>query len=392
MSVVAGIAFALAALCLVAAMHPFLTYPLSLWLLAWWRPVPVRLVAGGLPRSVSVCVCAYNEQAVIGDRLRNILALRDSVPGLECLVYVDGATDNTAEIVRGFGDAVTLVDANVRHGKTHGMNTLVAKARGDIVVFTDANVSFAPDAVARLMAPFADLSVGCVCGHLRYANGSSDTAAAGSLYWRLEERIKALESATGSVMGADGSIFAIRRALHVPPPDWLIDDMYVSLALLCGGARVVRAADAVAHEAAVSTSREEFRRKIRIACQAFNVHRALWPMLARLPAIELYKYVSHKVLRWMTAFSLGVAVLSGLLGLAAMQCWMGIGLMLALGVIGGSAMAISRRGAVSRLREILAAFAATGLGVYRSMRGDTFQIWTPPASARTVPAYIGEAA
>jgi disulfide bond formation protein DsbB len=115
-------------------------------------------------------------------------------------------------------------------------------------------------------------------------------------------------------------------------------------------------------------------------------------MLARLPAIELYKYVSHKVLRWMTAFSLGVAVLSGLLGLAAMQCWMGIGLMLALGVIGGSAMAISRRGAVSRLREILAAFAATGLGVYRSMRGDTFQIWTPPASARTVPAYIGEAA
>ena len=144
----------------------------------------------------------------------------------------------------------------------------------------DANVVFAPDAVRRLLRPFADPAVGCVCGHLVYTapdgaaaegGGGGATAATGSLYWRLEERIKELESRTGSVMGADGSIFAIRRALHRPPPRDIIDDMYVSLSILCDGHRVVRAGDALAYEATVSRPAEEFRRKIRIACQAFIV-------------------------------------------------------------------------------------------------------------------------
>src|SRR6185295_2273749 len=113
------------------------------------------------------------------------------------------------------------------------------------------------------------------------------TAETGSLYWRLEEAIKRLESETGSVMGADGSIFAIRRALHRPPPPDIIDDMYVSLAIACDGHRVVRAGDARAEEESVGRSGEEFRRKVRISCQAFNVHRLLWPRLKRLDAVSL---------------------------------------------------------------------------------------------------------
>ena len=148
------------------------------------------------------------------------------------------------------------------------------------MVFTDANVMFAPDALPRLLRPFADPEVGCVCGHLVYtAPDGSPTAATGSLYWRLEERIKQLESRTGSVMGADGSIFAIRRALHRPPPRDIIDDMYVSLPMLCDGHRVVRAEDALAYEEIGLRPAEEFRRKVRIACQAFNVHRLLRPRL-----------------------------------------------------------------------------------------------------------------
>jgi cellulose synthase/poly-beta-1,6-N-acetylglucosamine synthase-like glycosyltransferase len=374
--------FAAAAAFLLLAAHPFVTYPLSLALLRRARPRPLEMQPMAAPPSVAVCVCAYNEAGVIGDRVRNILSLRPSCPGLQALVYVDGASDSTADILRGFGAEITAVISSQRLGKTYGMNTLVGLTQADIIVFSDANVSFAPDAITRLVAPFADPAVGCVCGHLRYLAADGHTAATGSLYWRLEEHIKALESATGSVMGADGSIFAIRRALHVPPPANLIDDMYVSLAILCGGARIVRAADAVAYEASVSTTAEEFRRKIRIACQAFNVHRALAPRLARLPAVDLYKYVSHKVLRWLSIFSLAASFACAAAGVAAWggAAWLA-GFLLLAGVAGG-VLGVARRGPAARLREVLLALVATGLGVIRSLRGEKFQTWTPPASAR----------
>jgi cellulose synthase/poly-beta-1,6-N-acetylglucosamine synthase-like glycosyltransferase len=98
------------------------------------------------------------------------------------------------------------------------MNTLAAATNAEFIVFSDANVMFAPDAITRLLCPFADPAVGCACGHLIYrAAEASATAATGSIYWRLEETIKELESRTGSTMGADGSIFAIRRVLHRAP-------------------------------------------------------------------------------------------------------------------------------------------------------------------------------
>ena len=380
-----GLAFASAAVLALLAAHPFTTYPLSLMLLRKLRPRTLEALPLAAPPRVAVCVCAYNEERVIGERVRNILSLLPTCPGLQTLVYVDGASDRTAEILHGFGDAITAIISPQRLGKTHGMNTLVGLTQADIVVFSDANVSFAPDAITRLVAPFADPAVGCVCGHLRYLAADGHTAATGSLYWRLEEHIKALESATGSVMGADGSIFAIRRALHVPPPANLIDDMYVSLAILCGGARIVRAADAIAYEASVSTSAEEFRRKIRIACQAFNVHRALAARLRRLPAIDRYKYLSHKLLRWLSIFSLAGAFLCLAAGLAALRApgWLA-GFLLTAG-LGAGLVGAARSGPASRLREIALALIATGLGVVRSLRGETFQTWTPPGSARAAP-------
>jgi cellulose synthase/poly-beta-1,6-N-acetylglucosamine synthase-like glycosyltransferase len=379
----APILFGGAAFCLFLAQHPFITYPLALKLLLRWRSSPLHLTAPLAGMRVAVCVCAYNEERVIHDRIQNILSLRATTPKLDILIYVDGASDRTAEIVGSFGDSITSVISSERLGKTHGMNTLIALTQADIIVFSDANVTFAPDAITRLTAPFADETVGCVCGHLRYAAGKTQAAETGSLYWRLEEHIKALESATGSVMGADGSIFAIRRHLHRPPPPNLIDDMYVSLSILCGGARIVRAGDAIAYEPAVSTAREEFRRKIRIACQSFNVHRALWPALRRLGAIDIFKYVSHKLLRWLCVFLLAASVTLFFAALAVTQDWLWLFISLGIGIAGTVSICTVRNGAVAKLREILAAFIATGLGVLQSLRGKQFQTWTPPASART---------
>ena len=364
------------------ALHPFTTYPLSLGVLARRRPQSFRLT-GRTPSSVALCVCAYNEERVIGAKVDNMLAMRAAVPNLEILVYVDGASDRTAEILQGYQDQLSLIASPGRHGKTHGMNMLVSQTNADLLVFSDANVMFAADAIPRLLAPFTDPAVGAVCGHLLYTGPDGNaTAETGSLYWRLEEHIKALESATGSVMGADGSIFAIRRALHRPPPVDLIDDMYVSLAILCGGSRIVRADDAYAYEESVSRPGEEFRRKIRIACQAFNVHRALWPRLRGMPLLDRYKYVSHKLLRWTAIYLLvlgGSAILGGIA--LAGDGWVALGLLAAAGAL-STASLIARNGPLATVRDVLAAFVATGIGVARSLRGDRFQTWNPPASAR----------
>jgi len=322
---------------------------------------------------------------VIRAKVENMLAMRAADPGLEILVYVDGAADQTTAILREYGDRLRVVASPARLGKTHGMNTLVAMTTADYCVFSDANVIFAPDALPRLLAGFADSAVGCVCGHLVYTRPTDNpTAVTGSLYWRLEEHIKALESASGSVMGADGSIFAVRRALHEPPPPDLIDDMYVSLSVLCSGARVIRIADAVAYEEAVSRPAEEFRRKVRIACQAFNVHRRLAPRLHRLPLIDHYKYLSHKLLRWLTLYLLALGSAAILASLAMAGAASVAVAMALLGVVGMLLVALVQSGPLGRLREILSAFVATALGVLRSLRGDRFQTWNPPASARNL--------
>lgn len=376
---------ALAALFLAA--HPFITYPLSLMALRPKIPpaedVPGPEDAQAAQPAVSICVCAYNEAAVIRAKAVNLLAVKRLTPGTEVLVYVDASTDATAEILREFEPEITVVVGERRHGKTYGMKRLIARATGDIVVFSDANVMFELDAVEALRRRFADPTVGCVCGTLTYTNAdASATAAVGSAYWRLEEWIKRLEDETGSVLCADGSIFAVRRGLYPAVPSDIIDDFYVSLSILCDGHRIVQAPEAQAWEQSTTASGDEFRRKVRIACQAFNVHRLLWPRIARSGALNVYKYVSHKLLRWLVVFNLAAFALFGAAWGAATVGWQPAVAVLALGA-GGLALGLALRvGPVVKVAEILSAFAATGLGVLRSIRGDRFQTWTPATSVR----------
>ncbi len=236
-------------LCLLAACHPFITYPWSLIVLQALHPAK-RSRTDGTPDAhldCAICVCAYNEERGIARKVENLLALRMREPGLEILVYVDGASDRTAEILREFASEIHLHIGTERHGKTYGMNILASKAQAPILIFTDANVLMDLNCVGDFRRYFADPEIGCVCGNLVYTNdGASATASSGSAYWRFEEAIKKLEMESGSMMGADGSVFAIRRGLHKPPPEHIIDDMYVSLMILCRGYRVIQASDALA--------------------------------------------------------------------------------------------------------------------------------------------------
>lgn len=335
-----------------------------------------------LSRRFAVCMCAYNEESVIAQKIENLLELRRRLGGLHILVYVDCASDRTAEIASQFADRIRLVVAKERHGKSYGMNHLLAEVTAPVVVFTDANVEIEPDALVRLCRYFSDPEVGCVCGHLIYVNGEeSATAATGSLYWRFEEGVKQLESDTGSVMGADGSIFAIRRHLHRPTPPDIIDDMFVSMNILCDGYRVVRAPDVRAYERSVVGSTDEVWRKVRIGCQSFNAHRALRRRLRRVRWLDRYKYVSHKLMRWFTAYTLGASAICGTtaLGLA-------YGPAAAGAVVPAAALlALGQRLRVpilTHVMDIVGAFAATGAGVWLSWRGARFQTWTPIPSSR----------
>ncbi|HEX2584967.1 MAG TPA: glycosyltransferase family 2 protein [Steroidobacteraceae bacterium] len=384
MTLIANVLFIFSGLCLLIALHPFITYPLSLKVFnVIRRPGKSHMKVEPATGRFAICMCAYNEEHVIKAKMLNLLAMRQQEPDLEILVYVDAASDRTAELLAPFASQIKLHVSPVRHGKTHGMNLLVSQTTAPYIVFTDANVRLDIEGLQKLRNYFAHPSIGCVCGDLIYTNGDdSVTAATGSLYWRLEQAIKSLEQASGSVMGADGSLFAIRRELHQPPPDHIIDDMYVSFMILCQGYRVVQANDVRAYEESVSNGMEEFRRKIRIACQAFNVHRILWPAIRELNALTIYKYVSHKLLRWLSIYFL---VLSACLFEIALLFAQWPLLALILPLVTALCFYIGLRwsaGPLTSVVEVIRSLGGAGIGVWQSVRGQRYQTWQPSASIR----------
>lgn len=370
---------------LLLAVHPFATYPLTLHALRHFRPKAIAFApspAEEIP-TFSICLCAYNEAAVIRGTIDNLLDLRRETGAVQILVHVDAATDGTSEILQEYGDAIGVVVSPERRGKTYGINQLMSLARGEIVVLIDANVRIERGALLALARYFRDPAVGCVCGHLIYVT-SIDTATAtiGSAYWQLEERIKQLESDTGSVMGADGSLYALRRSLLQPVPADMIDDMFISLRVLGDGYRIVRAADVRAFEPSIPDAREEFRRKTRIACQAFGAHLALWPMLRRQGLVTVYKYVSHKLIRWFTIVWLAAAAAFGLAGIAIAAGWpFALGVLAAGGVI-YALESYKRARILTAVVDALHSFVATGIGVWRAIKGERPRTWTPAASIR----------
>jgi cellulose synthase/poly-beta-1,6-N-acetylglucosamine synthase-like glycosyltransferase len=375
---------------IVVALWPFGPYQLSLLLARRLHHFPSPAVLDGMTAAqdgttFAICLCAYNEAAVIADKMEDLLRLREAAGGeLDILIYVDAATDGTTSILESYRDRVQLVVGDARRGKTHGMNLLVGRTNASIVMFTDANVRIDPNAVAVLRRYFADESIGCVCSDLSYINASqSATAAVGSAFWSFNEWSKGLETDTGSVIGADGSLFAIRRELHRPVPKGLFDDLFVSLCVLFAGYRVVRAPELRAYETHATQATDEYRRKVRIACECMHVHFELWPeMRRRLDLWNLYKYIGHRLLRWVGGFLILLA--APFLAAAAALAFGPISLLVACVLLPLAffvALALRPGPAMTALNALLA-FAGNTVGAWRAFRGKRAITWEPPASAR----------
>jgi cellulose synthase/poly-beta-1,6-N-acetylglucosamine synthase-like glycosyltransferase len=270
-------------------------YPLLLFALSRLKP-PQRFPDGAAP-SVSVIVAARNEEDVIAKRLQNLRALRYE-GRLEVIVVSDGSTDATAERARQAGADLVLERAHA--GKVRAQDAGVEQARGEIVAFTDANVTWAPDALAELVRAFGDPKVGYACGAVRFVrtDGTNEEGA----YWRYETAIRALESRLGGITAGNGAIYATRRDAYVVVDPRMGHDLSFPFNLVKRGWRPVHVAAARAEEKMVPTVEGEFRRKRRMMSHT-------WPILVRggmvsvrYPPLYALELASHRVLRYMTPF------------------------------------------------------------------------------------------
>lgn len=357
--------------------YPYLIYPALLRLVP---RAPVPDFDPSSKASVTLVFCAYNESRSIHEKLANLERLKARYPDIEVLAYEDGSSDNTLEVLQSRPDLLTVLVGAGRQGKAHGMKKLAALAKGDVLVFTDANVLLDEAAIPRIRGWFAEASVGGLCGRLAYlGDESSTTASVGGAYWRLEEKIKDLESATGNVMGADGSIFAIRRTLYPGFPDTVLDDLTVSMATVFAGKRLIKCNDVIAYEQLVASRKDEFARKVRISARAFHTHLFLRPQLRSMSSLDKFKYTSRKMIRWFGGLFLLLDVVVMLSLCFIVSVWLGLVAVLALvlGLTVGPRLGFKP---LDIILEIALAMIATLLGVVKALRGQTFQTWTPAAS------------
>lgn len=360
--------------------YPYAIYPLILRLLPEHE---TRTVENSQAKaSAALLFCAYNEEQALPEKIANLRSLKERFPDLHILAYSDCSDDLTNTLLDQASDILTPILATERRGKVLGMQHLLTHTDAEVLIFTDANVIVSPESVERLLKYFQDPEIGTVGGTLIYTDdeqGMETVAKVGGMYWQLEEHIKKLESRSGSMMGADGSIFARRSAGYPDIPADLVDDMAVSMDSVINGQRCISAPDVIATEHSVSDSSEEFKRKRRIACGSYSTYRYQKAQLRGMSALNRFKYLSHKLLRWYGAFFLLAAII-----FFAAACVLGNHyLLLILAALGGFTIVLAGRFGLpvfSTLYELLSAILATAIGIIESLTGSSYQTWSPAKS------------
>lgn len=279
-----------------------------------FKPQPVN---NNFCPSVSFIVAAYNEADCIEQKISNSLALDYPAEQIEFIFITDGSIDATPAIVRRY-PSLRLLHQPQRQGKSAALNTAVANARHDIIVFSDANTLLNSDAIRKLARHYADPQVGGVSGEkkvLTTAAGGNEVGEGEGLYWRYESFLKKTDAAFYSVVGAAGELFSLRRSLYQPVSHAVIlDDFVISLQVAQKGYRVLYEPGAYAMELPSFSMEDEQKRKVRIAAGGFQ---AMWMLRSLLlfwkhPRLS-FLYVSHRVLRWtLSPLCLLIALLSNI--------------------------------------------------------------------------------
>jgi cellulose synthase/poly-beta-1,6-N-acetylglucosamine synthase-like glycosyltransferase len=365
-------------LCAGLLVYTMAGYPLLLWLLTRGRSERAGTADSPLP-SVSLLVAAHDEESSILEWVRSTLAIEYPRELLEVLVVSDGSTDHTLEWATKAGADVVL-DVP-RGGKVAALNAGVERARGEVLAFSDANSTWEPQALRRLVARFADPQVGYVCGQLRLEGDSG--ANQEGLYWRYEMAVRGLESRLAGVTAGNGAINAVRREAFVALEPTRGQDISFPFEITRRGMRAVYEPAAIASEPMASTLGAEFGRKRRMHAGSWATilrHRMLSPR--GYPPAYAFEVISHRGLRYAAPF-LHLIALAANLALLGEGTLYAVTLALQLAVLLGAALApLAPLWPLRVARYYVAVTAASAAGLWDYVRHGVPTTWEKAEGTR----------
>ena len=366
-----------------ALFYTYAGYPLLLAVVSTLRPKQVR--RDKFESMVTIIITAYNEERALAAKLENTLALDYPRELLEIIVASDCSNDRTDEIVREFSArGVQLCRRPERLGKTAAQNAAVAQARGEIIIFSDATSHYQPDVIRTIMPNFADAAVGCVAGRLVYIDPTDSRVGRGARsYWSYETFLKKHESRAGSLIGASGCLYAVRRSAYVPLYHEACSDFIIATKMVEQQLRAVYEPDAVCTEQTNRRSDAELKMRVRVIAQTFTDlwrHRPMLnPFRSGFYAVQL---LSHKVMRYLVPFFLiALFAVSAILAPASFA----YRLLFAVQLLGyGCALLawlLEKVGIRSRLLALpqyfVLANVASLIACYQFIRGERYARWEP---------------
>jgi len=295
--------------------YSYFGYPAWLWLRSRWSPRPVR--RSSATPTVSAVMVVRNEEAVIGRKIENLLTLDYPQEKLNVVVISDGSTDRTpailADYARDYRLRIMLKPAS--QGKAAGLNDAIKLATGEVLLFTDARQHIESAALRLLVENFADPDVGVVSGELMLGDPVRGEAGKGmGLYWRIEKKIRELESASGSVPGATGAIYCARRSLLETAPlpqGTILDDVLLPMQVVRRGSRVIFDSRARAWDLPDLGDAREFSRKVRTLSGNYQLLQMAPWLLSTQNAIR-FEFISHKLSRLAVPFALVVLLIASM--------------------------------------------------------------------------------
>ena len=298
--------------------YPYMGYPFLLWLQSKFKQKSINKVLNQNFPKVSIVMAIKNGEKVLSRRLKNLLNLDYPKDKLEIIVISDGSTDHTNAILEDFvgsySEKIKSIIYSSSYGKSYALNKGVSVASGEIILFADSRQVFESEVIKELVANFEDENVGCVSGELYFLEDlCSKIQVEMGAYWKFEKWLRKLESSTGSVVGATGAIYAIRKELYKTlPVQTLLDDVLTPMNIVLQGYRIVFEPNAIAYDTVSKDMSQEKVRKLRTLS-------GNWQLLNLAPELFMpwknplwFRFISHKICRLIVPFLLLILLVCSL--------------------------------------------------------------------------------